>query len=99
VEVEILVYREAIVERGLLEHNAQAAPCLQGLGDDIDAADARGSAVGPEDGAENVEQGRLAGAVRSEQREQLVAADREAHIVQRERAPVTFAHALDLDLR
>ena len=99
VEIEVLVDRQAVVERRLLEHHAEAAPRRQRLGDDVDAADPRGAAVGLEDGAEDVEQRRLAGAVRPEQREQLVAADREADIVERERAAVALAHALDHDLR
>ncbi len=99
VEVEVLVYGEAVVERGLLEHHAEAAPRLQRLGDDVDAADPRRAAVGLEDGAEDVEQRGLAGAVGAEQREQLVRTHREADIVERQRAAITLGHAVDHDLR
>ena len=99
VEIEVLVHGQAIVERGLLEHHAEAAPRLQRMGDDVDAADPRGAAVGLEDGAEDVEQRGLAGAVRAEQREQLVRPHREADIVQRQRAAIALGHAVDHDLR
>ena len=98
-EIEVLVDRQAVVEARLLEHHAEAAPRLQRPGDDIDAVDGGAAAVGPEDGAEDVQQRRLAGAVRAEQREQFAAADVEADCVERQRAAVTLGHAVDLDHR
>ena len=45
-EIEVLVDGQAIVEGRLLEHDAEAAPRLQRVGDDVDAADPRGAASG-----------------------------------------------------
>src|SRR6516162_6256092 len=79
-EVEIFIYGQAIVERRLLEHHAETAPRLQRVRDHVDAADPRGAAVGLEDGAEDVEQRGLAGAIRAEQRELLVRSYRQADL-------------------
>src|SRR5262249_36280638 len=97
VEVQVLVERQAIVEARLLEHDAKIPTTLDWILDDIDAVDAGGAAVGPQDGAKDVQQGRLAGAVGAKQREQLIRLHLEADIIESERAAVALAHGDDLD--
>ena len=99
VEIEILVDGQPVVEARLLEHDAETLPRLQRAGDHVDAVDAGAAAVRPEDGAQDVQQRGLAGAVGAKQREQLVRRDRKADRIERERAAVALGHAADLDGR
>ena len=99
VKVEVFVKRETVIEARFLEHNAEMSPPVERMLDQIDAADAGGAAVGPQNRAQNVQQRGLAGAVGAEQREQLVRPHLEAHVVERERTAVTFRYAVDLDRR
>src|SRR5205085_10053759 len=84
VEVEVLEQRETVVEAWFLEYHAEVAPRVERVLDHIDAIDAGNAAVGPQDRAEDVQQGGLAGPVGTEQRKQLVRTHREADIVERE---------------
>jgi hypothetical protein len=97
VEIEVLVQGQAIVEARLLEHDAEAAPGRQRILHHVDAVDAGAAAVGPQDGAEDMSQGGLAGAIGPEQREQFVAAHLEADVVQRQGPAEPLAHSLDRD--
>src|SRR5262245_4507211 len=97
VEIQVLAERQTIIETRLLEHDAQVPAAFDRILDDVDAVNPSRAAVGPQDGAEDVQQGCLAGAVRAEQREQLVGLHIEADIVERELAAVTLGHGEDLD--
>src|SRR5262245_7829664 len=97
VEIEVLVKREAVVEGRLLEHDAEALPRGERLFHHIDAADAGGPAVGLQDGAKDMPESGLAGAVGAEQREQLTRPYREAYVVERKRAAEPLAHSIDFD--
>jgi hypothetical protein len=95
VEIEVLEHGEPVVEARLLEHDAEIAPRLPRMGDDVDAIDGGAAAIGLEDRAQDVEERRLAGAVGTEEREQFVRLHREADGIERERAAVALGHAAD----
>ena len=99
VEVEVLIQGETVVEARLLKDDAEVAPPIERIFDHVDAADARGAAVGLENGAQDVQQRGLAGAIGAKQREQFARPYLKAHIVERQRAAVTLGHAVDLDRR
>ena len=96
-QLEVLAHRQAVVEARLLEDDAEPPAGGERLSRDIGTADQRDAAVGRQDGAEDVHQRRLAGAVGSEQREQLLLADREADLVERQRPPVALGDGIDAD--
>src|SRR5262249_32773809 len=96
-EIQVLVEREPVVEARLLEHDAEVAAAFNRILDDVDAVDQRLAAVRPQDGAEDVQQRRLAGTIGPEQRKQLARRHLEAHIVERKRAAIALAHAFDLN--
>ena len=78
VELEVLLRGQAVVERWILEDDAdRAAHALRG-GHHVEAAEARRAARRREQRAEHLDRGRLAGAVRPEKPEDLAFRDDEA---------------------
>ena len=75
VELQVLARRELVVERGVLEDQADAAPHLVGLAGDIDAGDLDLPGGGLEQGAEDADGGRLAGAVGPQEAKDLTLRD------------------------
>src|SRR6185312_4885577 len=97
VEFEILPKRQPVVEARLLEHDAQMLAGAQGIFPHLDAGDARAAAILLEEGAENMQQRALAGAIGPEQREHLAGGDGEAHPVERYGAAIALHQRLDGD--
>ena len=62
--------------------------------DDRASGEAHLARVGPQDAADHVEQGRLAGAVRTDQREDLTVAHLERHVAERLHAAERDGHVL-----
>src|SRR5213078_2947967 len=79
--------------------DTEMAPPIERMPDHVDAADPRCAAVGLENGAQDVQERSLAGAIGAKQREQLARPHLEAYVVERQRAAVTLGHAVDLDRR
>src|SRR5215471_4732278 len=85
VEAQVLLGAEVLVERGRLEHEADAAPNRVPLGDDVVAGDLGRPRGGGGQRAEDVDRRGLARAVRAEEAERLAGVDPE----------VDAAHRLD----
>jgi hypothetical protein len=66
---KVLLAGEQSINRGELSSDADRGADLVRFGDDVVAGDANGASVGGEQGGEDVDRGRLAGAVGSEQGE------------------------------
>ena len=77
VEPQVLVGREPVVERGVLEHHADRPPHVVGLGDDVIAGQLGPAARRPEQGREHEDRRALAGAVGAEEAEDLALVDLE----------------------
>jgi hypothetical protein len=86
VQAQVLRGGQVAVERRVLEDEADVAADVVSLAHDVVAGDARAARGGAREGAEHVDGRRLAGAVGSEEPEDLAGGDLEAH------AP----HGLDL---
>src|SRR5690625_1403456 len=97
VELQVLVYSQAIIQAGLLEHDTQVPPSLQRLTDNVMARQPRGATVGLEDRTQDVDKGCLAGPVRAKQCEQLTLSHLHVYVIQRNGATVALTHAINGD--
>ena len=77
-DAEVLASRQPIVERGLLEDDADRRANPGGLAANVGAGDAGLAPARGDQRHQHVEQRRLAGAVRAEEREELAVLHREA---------------------
>ena len=77
VELQVLIGREPVVERGVLEDHADRLPHAGRLGGDVVAGQLGPAAGRPEQGREHVDGRALAGAVRAEEAEDLALVDLE----------------------
>src|SRR5690606_11809343 len=84
-------------QRVLLVDEADAAAVLRRQLAAVAAEDARLSGTGRQEAEQDAEQGRLAGAVRADDRVHAAARYREVEMVQRERATVAAAERAGLD--
>src|SRR5262249_27454606 len=82
-ERDVLEDRQVTEERVVLEHEADVPLADRGVGDVLLVVEDR-ARVGHVEPRDDAEEGRLPGARRPEQREQLAAGDLEAHVVQRD---------------
>ena len=73
-DAQRLAHREERIEHELLRHDAERAARVAVVGDDVVAQDAHRAAVGARQAGEDRDQRRLAGAVRTEQAEELARA-------------------------
>src|SRR5690606_4175653 len=99
VEAEVELRREVGVERRVLEHEADVAADLRPLAHDVVAGDPRLATRRGDEGAEDLDGGRLAGPVRAEEAEGLAGLDGEVDAVDRGQRPVGLAEAPDLHRR
>src|SRR5438128_7637390 len=97
VEVYVLLHRQVWIEAELLGHVADRALDLFGLLRDVMAAHHPAPGRRPEHAAEHADDGRLAGAVGSEQAEDLPPADGEIDAVNRDPGAELLAQALGDD--
>ena len=79
---QVLLAGQHLVDRGRLAGEADAALDLVAVAHDVEALDGCGARVGGDEGAEDVDDGGLAGSVRSEQGEHGAAFDGEVEFVQ-----------------
>ena len=79
---EVLPAGEVLVHRRVLAGQSDERPDLIGLGDHVVPEDTAGAPVGGEDGGEDADGRRLAGAVGPQQAEDGALLDREAHAVE-----------------
>ncbi len=88
-EAQIFRDRQVAIERGVLEHEPDAAPHGEALVRDVVSRDARRTTRRREQRRQQMNGGGLPGAVRSQQAEELSVADLEVELVERaERAEV-----------
>jgi hypothetical protein len=97
VESQVLLGGEVAVERGVLEDQADVPAHVVALGDDVEAADARGAGRGQRQGAEHVDRRALAGAVGAEEAEDLARRDGERHAADGLDLAVGLDEGVDLD--
>ncbi len=94
----VLARGQELVQRRLLQRDADLVPDSGPLVDDVVAGHPRGSGRRREQGGEHVHGGRLAGPVGAEEAVDLTRRDREVDPVHRPRALLELPHeALDLD--
>ena len=100
-ERDVLGHRQALEQREVLEHHADALVAgLGGLVRRIDlAAEAHDAFVGAHDAVDHLDQRRLAGAVLAQQRVDLLGADGERHVVVGDHAGKALGDALQLEQR
>ncbi len=72
---QVLVGREPVVERGVLEHHADGLPHAFGLANDVEPGKLGSAPCRPEQGREHVDGRALAGAVGAEKAEDLARVD------------------------
>jgi hypothetical protein len=77
VEAQVLLGGQVGVERRVLEHETDVAPHVGALADDVVAGDERRAGGRHGERAQHLDRGRLAGAVRAEEAEDLARLDRE----------------------
>ena len=83
-QLEVLFPCEELVDRGELARDADGGPDRIGLAVDVMTGDLHLAAVGADQGREDLDRRRLAGAIRSEQREDRPLGDLEVDAVEDE---------------
>ena len=96
-ELERLAHAEERIEHELLRDDAEASPCGSEIGDDVVAEHAHGAAVGARQSRDDRDERRLAGAVWTEQPEELALRDRQVDAVERPHLPEAARHIPDFD--
>src|SRR4029079_8712529 len=97
VEPEVLLRREVLVERRVLEDQADVPADVGRAAHDVEPGDRRAAAGRPEQRAQDVDGGRLAGAVRPEEPERLSGSDLERHAVDGEEVIERLTEVVDDD--
>src|SRR5699024_614794 len=95
VEFKVFKNGEAVVEARFLKDDTEVLAGREGLPDHIEASQQGCAAVRLQDRAEDVDEGRLSGAVRSEQGKEGTALHVEADIIQGQGAAIAFAYTVD----
>ena len=95
-EHHVVEHRHAAPQLDVLERPGDAGPGDPSLprGRDIAAAESHAAAVGPGRAGDEIEHRALAGAVRSDQREDFARVEREADLIDGDQAAETLDHAL-----
>src|SRR5207302_687747 len=88
---------EALVERGVLEDHADGLADLVGMGADVVPGERGAAPRGPEERRQHVDGGALAGAVRAEEAENLLAIDLEADLGHGGETAEVLAESLHVD--
>src|SRR5215475_2802621 len=99
VEVKVLEYGQPVVNARFLKHDAELASSPPGLPHDVESLKRDGTGIRRQDGAEDVDQRRLAGPVRPEQREQLVRPYLQADAIERDGTAIAFRKTIHADDR
>jgi hypothetical protein len=99
VQIEVLACRELLVERGILEDEADPRAHRRRIVRDVDPRDASIAGGGPQEGAEDADRRGLPGTVRTEEAEHLILLDREIDPADRLELAVLLDEASDLDDR
>ncbi len=97
-KIEVLEHGQPVVDARFLKHDAQMTACHPGLPRHVETSQRDGAGIRRQDGAEDVDQRRLAGPVGSKQREQLVRLYLQADPIKRDRAAIALrqtTHAND----
>ena len=97
VELEILFCRQSIIQRWVLEDDADGAPHLGRVLDHIMPGQGGTATAGLEQGAEDLDGGRLARPIGADKAEHLTLADAEAHLIDRGKAIEFFAQPFNFD--
>ena len=92
--LQVLGPGEVFVDRRVLAGEADLGPQLRRLAGDVEAGDAGAAAVGREQGGEDADRGRLAGAVGPEQAEHGAGGDPQVDPVERAHVAVGLAQSL-----
>src|SRR5215813_7246478 len=98
-EAQVLLRSQRVVQGRLLEHEADGAADVVAPAHHIEAVDAGAAARWPQQGAEYADSGRLAGAVRTEEAEDLTCTHLEAHALHRLGLAKAPGQVMDLDHR
>src|SRR5207302_8419787 len=98
-QVEVLAGGQLVVERGVLEDEADAPANRSRILRDVDAGDARLPGGRPQQRAEDADGGRLPRAIRPEEAEDLALVDRKVDAANRFELAVLLDEARDLDDR
>ena len=99
VEAEVLVRGQLVIEGELLRHIADHAFDLLQVARHIQAGDARLTVAGPEQAAEQADDGGFAGAIGTQETEDGALADLEADVVNGSEVAKPFGQPLALDHR
>src|SRR2546428_360123 len=96
-EAQVLLHREIAVQRRLLEDEADAATGLEVIAYDVVSGDTRRAPSGTQQRGEQMDGGRLAGAVGPEEPEELALPHLEVEVVERADRAEVFAEAAGFD--
>ena len=96
-EVEVLADREVVEEPGFVGEKRELALGGDGIGGEIDTANADGAAVGGDDAGEAAERAGFAGAVGADEAEDLAGLNGERQITDGGEIAVAFGEARDFD--
>src|SRR2546428_62399 len=96
-EAQVLLHREIAVQRRLLEDEADAATGLEVIAYDVVSGDTRRAPSGTQQRGEQMDGGRLTGAVGPEEPEELALPHLEVEVVERADRAEVFAEAAGFD--
>src|ERR1700730_2682365 len=97
VKIEVLEYGQPVVDAWFLKHQAQILASLARLPDHVETGQRDGAGVRSQDGAEDVDERRLARPVWPKQCEQLVRPYRQADSIEREGAAIALRQPIQAD--
>ena len=96
-QFEVLAPGQEFVDRGVLTGEPDHRPDRLGIIADVETRDGRSTAVRLQQGREHSNQGRLAGTVWAEERQNPPGLDLERHIIECQRGAEPLAYVLDFD--
>jgi hypothetical protein len=95
--MQVLLHRQLAVERGMLEHDAEAAPYALGMPTRVLVEHPHAARLGCDERREHLEKCGLAAAVRSEHAENLAAPDLQIDAVERHALAIAMRKTGDAD--
>src|SRR5262249_41880646 len=96
-EGQRFAYREKRIEHQFLRHHAERAPRCTIVVDHVKSHDPGGTARGEDQAGEDIDQRRLAGAIRAEAAEEFARVDLQTYFVERRERAIALGGALYLN--